>query len=67
MAQRLGNNFLSVSEDAAIEGRVVPPAVVERGVRVVDLDVLAPIPDDAASLRARGAMAALTGCWSRRP
>jgi mannose-1-phosphate guanylyltransferase len=36
VAQRLGSNFLSVSEDAAIDGRVIPPAVVERGVRIAE-------------------------------
>src|SRR4051794_27441945 len=34
VAERLGSGFLSVSEDAVIDGRVVPPAVVERGVRI---------------------------------
>jgi mannose-1-phosphate guanylyltransferase len=36
VAQRLGSSFLSVSEDAVVDGRVVPPAVVERGVRIAD-------------------------------
>ena len=34
VVERLGNDFLAVSEDAEIAGRVVPPAVVERGVRI---------------------------------
>jgi mannose-1-phosphate guanylyltransferase len=34
VAERLGDGYLSVSPDAEILGRVVPPAVVERGVRV---------------------------------
>jgi mannose-1-phosphate guanylyltransferase len=34
VAERLGDGFLAVSEDAQIDGRVVPPAVVERGVRI---------------------------------
>lgn len=34
VAQRLGDGFLSVSDDAVVDGRVVPPAVVERGVRI---------------------------------
>jgi len=34
VSERLGSGFLSVSEDAVIDGRVVPPAVVERGVRI---------------------------------
>jgi mannose-1-phosphate guanylyltransferase len=31
VADRLGAGFLAVAEDAVIEGRVVPPAIVERG------------------------------------
>jgi mannose-1-phosphate guanylyltransferase len=31
---RLGQGFLAVSEHAEVEGRVVPPAIVERGARV---------------------------------
>jgi mannose-1-phosphate guanylyltransferase len=34
VAERLGSGFLSVSDEAVVEGRVVPPAVVERGVRI---------------------------------
>ena len=34
VAERLGSSFLSVSEDAVVDGRVVPPAVVERGVHI---------------------------------
>jgi mannose-1-phosphate guanylyltransferase len=32
--ERLGSGFLAVSEDADVEGRAIPPAVLERGVRV---------------------------------
>jgi mannose-1-phosphate guanylyltransferase len=32
--ERLGQGYLAVSPHAEVEGRVVPPAVVERGVRV---------------------------------
>jgi mannose-1-phosphate guanylyltransferase len=34
VAERMGGGFLSVSGDAVVDGRVVPPAVVERGVRI---------------------------------
>jgi mannose-1-phosphate guanylyltransferase len=36
VAERLGDGYLSVSPHAEIIGRVVPPAVVERGVRVAE-------------------------------
>ncbi len=32
--ERLGEGYLAVAPDAVVEGRVVPPAVLERGVRV---------------------------------
>jgi mannose-1-phosphate guanylyltransferase len=34
--QRLGADWLAVDEDAQVRGRVIPPAVLERGVRVAD-------------------------------
>jgi len=34
VGERLGDSFLAVADDAAIDGRVVPPAVVERGCSV---------------------------------
>ncbi len=34
VAQRLGDGFLAIAPDATIDGRVVPPAVVERGCMV---------------------------------
>jgi mannose-1-phosphate guanylyltransferase len=32
--ERLGSGYLAVSEDADVQGRAIPPAVLERGVRV---------------------------------
>ena len=32
--ERLGQGYLAISEHAQVDGRVVPPAVVERGVRI---------------------------------
>jgi mannose-1-phosphate guanylyltransferase len=32
--ERLGSDWLAVDEDAEVAGRVVPPAVIERGVRI---------------------------------
>jgi mannose-1-phosphate guanylyltransferase len=32
--QRLGDGYMSVSEDADVSGRVIPPAVVERGCEI---------------------------------
>ncbi|MBJ7328924.1 MAG: NDP-sugar synthase [Solirubrobacteraceae bacterium] len=32
--ERLGSNYLALSEEATIEGRVVPPAIVERGASI---------------------------------
>jgi len=34
--QRLGSDWLAIDEDADVRGRVIPPAVLERGVRVAD-------------------------------
>jgi mannose-1-phosphate guanylyltransferase len=34
--ERLGNNWLAVDEKAEVQGRVIPPAVLERGVRVAE-------------------------------
>jgi mannose-1-phosphate guanylyltransferase len=34
VGERLGDGFLSVEDDGAVEGRVVPPALVERGCRI---------------------------------
>jgi mannose-1-phosphate guanylyltransferase len=34
--ERLGDAWLAVDEHAQVEGRVIPPAVIERGVRVAD-------------------------------
>jgi mannose-1-phosphate guanylyltransferase len=36
VAERLGSGYLAVDPDSRIEGRVIPPAVLERGVRVAD-------------------------------
>ncbi len=32
--ERLGEDWLSIAEDARVQGRVIPPALLERGVRV---------------------------------
>ncbi|MDE3070500.1 MAG: NDP-sugar synthase [Acidobacteriota bacterium] len=32
--RRLGDGYLTISEDASVEGRAIPPAVLERGVSV---------------------------------
>lgn len=32
--QRLGDDFLSIAEDAEVSGRAIPPAILERGVSV---------------------------------
>jgi len=34
--ERLGNDWLAIHADADVQGRVIPPAVIERGVRVSD-------------------------------
>jgi mannose-1-phosphate guanylyltransferase len=34
--ERLGSNWLAVDTDADVRGRVIPPAVLERGVRVAE-------------------------------
>jgi mannose-1-phosphate guanylyltransferase len=34
VGERLGNDFLSVDDAGAVDGRVVPPALVERGCRI---------------------------------
>ena len=34
MRARLGESWLAVAEDAEVHGRVIPPAVIERGVHV---------------------------------
>jgi mannose-1-phosphate guanylyltransferase len=34
VGERLGSDWLAVDEDAEVRGRVVPPAVLERGVRI---------------------------------
>ena len=34
VGERLGNDFLSVDDRGAVDGRVVPPALVERGCRI---------------------------------
>ncbi len=34
VGERLGNDFLSVDDPGAVDGRVVPPALVERGCRI---------------------------------
>jgi mannose-1-phosphate guanylyltransferase len=36
VAQRLGSDWLAVDESAEVRGRVIPPAVLERGVRVAE-------------------------------
>jgi mannose-1-phosphate guanylyltransferase len=36
VAERLGGNWLVVDEGAEVSGRVIPPAVLERGVRVAE-------------------------------
>lgn len=36
VGQRLDSSYLSVAEDAEIVGRVIPPAVVERGARIAE-------------------------------
>jgi mannose-1-phosphate guanylyltransferase len=34
VAERLGDDWLAIADDASVQGRVVPPAVLGRGVRV---------------------------------
>jgi mannose-1-phosphate guanylyltransferase len=36
VAERLGNGYLAVDPDSEIAGRVIPPAVIERGAHVAD-------------------------------
>jgi mannose-1-phosphate guanylyltransferase len=36
VAERLGSGYLAVDPDSRIEGRVIPPAVLERGVHVAE-------------------------------
>ena len=51
VAKRLGDGYLGVADDATVDGRVVPPAVVERGARIaVDAHVgsLAVVGEDVS-------------------
>jgi mannose-1-phosphate guanylyltransferase len=34
--ERLGNDWLAIDESAEVRGRVIPPAVIERGVRIAE-------------------------------
>jgi mannose-1-phosphate guanylyltransferase len=34
--ERMGRSYLAISEDAHVQGRAIPPAVLERGVRVAE-------------------------------
>ncbi|HEY5045715.1 MAG TPA: NDP-sugar synthase [Solirubrobacteraceae bacterium] len=34
--ERLGDDYLAIDEDAELQGRVIPPAVIERGVSVAE-------------------------------
>jgi mannose-1-phosphate guanylyltransferase len=34
VTERLGDDWLAIDESAEVEGRVIPPAVIERGVRI---------------------------------
>ncbi len=36
VAERLGSDWLAIDDGAAVTGRVIPPAVLERGVRVAE-------------------------------
>jgi mannose-1-phosphate guanylyltransferase len=36
VAERLGSDWLAIDDSAAVAGRVIPPAVLERGVRVAE-------------------------------
>ncbi len=36
IGERLGNDWLAIDPDAELHGRVIPPAVIERGVRVAE-------------------------------
>jgi mannose-1-phosphate guanylyltransferase len=36
LRERLGSDWLAVHEDAEVLGRVIPPAVIERGVRIAE-------------------------------
>ena len=56
VSERLGSGWLAIDDGAEVAGRVIPPAVLERGVRVAagaQVGSLVVLGEDVSSARAR--------------